>query len=156
MAIGRKVSESMTTMTEMVLPQHTNALGSVFGGVIMSWIDICGAITAQRHARLPVVTASIDYLQFVQPVLIGWTVNLKASVNYVGNTSMEVGVRVDAENPRTGETFHTASAYLSFVALDPNKKPIAVAPLILETEVENRRNANAKKRREARLQLRGR
>ena len=140
----------------MVLPQHTNALGSVFGGVIMSWIDICGAITAQRHSRLPVVTASIDYLQFVKPVMIGWTVNLKASVNYVGKTSMEVGVRVDAENPRTGEMFHTASAYLSFVALDGSRKPIPVEALILETEDERRRNADAKKRREARLGLRGR
>ncbi len=153
---GRRVSESKTTMTEMVLPQHTNALGSVFGGVIMSWIDICGAITAQRHSRLPVVTASIDYLQFVKPVMIGWTVNLKASINYVGQTSMEVGVRIDAENPRTGETFHTASAYLSFVALDEKRNPLPVAPLILETEDEKRRNADAKKRREARLRLRGR
>jgi len=152
---ARPVSESQTMMTEMVLPQHTNALGSVFGGVIMSWIDICGAITAQRHSRLPVVTASIDYLQFVQPVFIGWTVNLKASVNYVGKTSMEVGVRVDAENPRTGETFHTASAYLSFVALDPDKKPTSIAPLKVETEVEKRRHDDAKKRREARLKLRG-
>lgn len=152
---ARPVSESQTMMTEMVLPQHTNALGSVFGGVIMSWIDICGAITAQRHSRLPVVTASIDYLQFVQPVFIGWTVNLKASVNYVGKTSMEVGVRVDAENPRTGETFHTASAYLSFVALGPDKKPTSIAPLKVETEVEKRRHDDAKKRREARLKLRG-
>ncbi len=154
--MGRKVSESKTSMTEMVLPQHTNALGSVFGGVIMSWIDICGAITAQRHSRLPVVTASIDYLQFVKPVMIGWTVNLKASVNYVGKTSMEVGVRIDAENPRTGETFHTASAYLSFVALDENRNPLPVDSLILETEDERRRNGDAKKRREARLGLRGR
>lgn len=155
-SMGRRVSDSKTTMTEMVLPQHTNALGSVFGGVIMSWIDICGAITAQRHARLPVVTASIDYLQFVKPVMIGWTVNLKASINYVGQTSMEVGVRIDAENPRTGEMFHTASAYLSFVALDERRNPLPVAPLILETEDEKRRNADAKKRREARLKLRGR
>lgn len=154
--MGRKVSESKTSMTEMVLPQHTNALGSVFGGVIMSWIDICGAITAQRHSRLPVVTASIDYLQFVKPVMIGWTVNLKASVNYVGKTSMEVGVRIDAENPRTGETFHTASAYLSFVALDENRNPLPVDSLILETEDERRRNGDARKRREARLGLRGR
>jgi acyl-CoA hydrolase len=154
--MARKVSESRTVMTEMVLPQHTNALGSIFGGVIMSWIDICGAITAQRHSRLPVVTASIDYLQFVKPVMLGWTVNLKASVNYVGKTSMEVGVRVDAENPRTGETFHTASAYLSFVALDQNKKPVTVDALTLESQDEHRRNNDAKARREARLGLRGR
>ncbi len=152
----RRVVDSQTTMTEMVLPSHTNALGSVFGGVIMSWIDICGAIAAQRHARMPVVTASIDYLQFVKPVFTGWIVNLKASVNYVGKTSMEVGVRVDAENPRTGETFHTASAYLSFVALDPSKKPVAIPPLAVESVDEKRRNADAMKRREARLKLRGR
>ncbi len=152
----RRVVDSQTTMTEMVLPSHTNALGSVFGGVIMSWIDICGAIAAQRHAQMPVVTASIDYLQFVKPVFTGWIVNLKASVNYVGKTSMEVGVRVDAENPRTGETFHTASAYLSFVALDPDKKPVAIPPLAVESVDEKRRNADAMKRREARLKLRGR
>jgi len=152
----RRVVDSQTTMTEMVLPSHTNALGSVFGGVIMSWIDICGAIAAQRHAQMPVVTASIDYLQFVKPVFTGWIVNLKASVNYVGKTSMEVGVRVDAENPRTGETFHTASAYLSFVALDPSKKPVAIPPLAVESVDEKRRNADAIKRREARLKLRGR
>lgn len=152
----RRVVDSQTTMTEMVLPSHTNALGSVFGGVIMSWIDICGAIAAQRHAQMPVVTASIDYLQFVKPVFTGWIVNLKASVNYVGKTSMEVGVRVDAENPRTGETFHTASAYLSFVALDPSKKPVAIPPLALDSVDEKRRNADAMKRREARLKLRGR
>ena len=105
---------------------------------------------------MPVVTASIDYLQFVKPVFTGWIVNLKASVNYVGKTSMEVGVRVDAENPRTGETFHTASAYLSFVALDPNKKPVAIPPLAVESVDEKRRNADAMKRREARLKLRGR
>lgn len=154
--MGRKVSDSQTVMTEMVLPQHTNALGSIFGGVIMSWIDICGAITAQRHCRQPVVTASIDYLQFVKPVMIGWTVNLRASVNYVGHTSMEIGVRIDAEDPRTGETFHTASAYLSFVALDNNKVPLPVEALILETDDQKRRNADAHQRREARLKLRGR
>lgn len=151
-----KYGPTVTYMTEMVLPSHTNALGSVFGGVIMSWIDICGAIAAQRHARLPVVTASIDYLQFVAPVYTGWTVNLKASVNYVGKTSMEVGVRVDAENPRTGETFHTASAYLSFVALGPDKKPTAIPPMKILSPEQKRRHADAIKRREARLKLRGR
>lgn len=152
--MGRKTSDSKTVMTEMVLPSHTNALGSVFGGVIMSWIDICGAITAQRHARLPVVTASIDYLQFVAPVLTGWTVNLKSSVNYVGHTSMEIGVRVDAENPLTGETFHTASAYLTFVALNEQRKPMPIEPLELVTEDDRRRFEAAKQRRAVRLKLR--
>src|ERR1700687_1225285 len=92
-------SQSQVIMTEMVLPQHTNALDSVFGGVIMSWIDIAAAIASMRHCQMQVVTASIDDLHFVQPVYKGWIVNLKAAVNYVSNTSMEVGVRVDAENP---------------------------------------------------------
>lgn len=150
-----KVAEDESTrMTEMVLPSHTNALGSIFGGVIMSWIDICGAIAAQRHARKPVVTASIDSLEFVAPVYTGWTVNLRASVNYVGKTSMEVGVRVDAENPMTGEHFHTATAYLTFVALDSLKRPTALPPLQIKTEEQKRRHADAARRREQRLKNR--
>src|ERR1700761_2745032 len=97
--IALPVSHSIVTMTELVLPQHTNALSSVFGGVIMSWIDIAGAISSQRHCKRQVVTASIDDLHFVQPVYKGWIVNLKASVNFVAKSSMEIGVRVDAENP---------------------------------------------------------
>src|SRR5262245_5016010 len=111
------MSQSLTYMSELVLPSHTNALDSIFGGVIVSWIDIAAAISAQRHARMPVVTASIDAMNFVAPVYKGWIVNLKAAVNFVSKTSMEVGVRVDAENPIMGKTFHTASAYLTFVAL---------------------------------------
>lgn len=139
-------------MTELVLPGHTNALDTVFGGVIISWIDICAAIAGQRHSNRSVVTASIDDLHFVAPVKKGWVVNLKASVNYVFRSSMEIGVRVDAENPRTGETFHTASAYLTFVALDENGKPTAVPALIFETEEEKRRAEFAVKRRDLRLQ----
>ena len=93
-------SQSRVIMTEMVLPVHTNAIDSVFGGVIMSWIDIAAAISSQRHCGTQVVTASIDALNFVQPVYKGWIVNLRASVNFVANTSMEVGVRVDAEQLR--------------------------------------------------------
>ena len=109
-------------MTQLVLPGDINALGSIFGGTIMSWIDIAAAIASQRHSAKEVVTASIDQLSFVAPVYKGWVVNLKASVNFVAKTSMEVGVRVDAENPKTGETFHTVSAYLTFVALGSNGK----------------------------------
>ncbi len=138
-------------MTELVLPSHTNALDSVFGGVIMSWIDICGAIVAQRHSACSVVTASIDDLHFVAPVFKGWVVNLKGSLNFVSRTSMEIGVRVDAENPSTGETFHTATAYSTFVALDKNRKPTPVRPLILETPEDHRRHADAQMRRELRL-----
>ncbi len=150
----RPVSESKVTMTEIVLPQHTNALGSVFGGTVVSWIDICAAIAAQRHCRKAVVTASIDALQFVAPVFQGWVVNLKASVNYAGRTSMELGVRVDAENPKTGETFHTASAYLTFVALGPDMKPSPVPPVLPETPDEIRRYNEAQVRRQNRLALR--
>jgi acyl-CoA hydrolase len=97
-------------MTELVLPSHTNALGTIFGGVVMSWIDIAGAITAQRHCRKQVVTASIDDMAFVAAIKLGWFVHIRARVNYTARTSMEIGVRVDAEDPRTGERHHTASA----------------------------------------------
>lgn len=117
----------------------------------MSWIDICAAICSQRHCNKETVTASIDRLDFVAPVYKGWVVNLKASVNYASRTSMEIGVRVDAENPKTGETFHTATAYLTFVALSTMGKPTEVPGLIPETEDEKRRHAEAKKRREDRL-----
>lgn len=150
----RKVSESQVIMTQLVLPSHTNALGSVFGGTIMAWIDICAAIAAQRHSQKEVVTASIDQLSFVAPVYKGWVVNLKASVNFTSRTSMEVGVRVDAENPKTGETFHTASAYLTFVALGSSGKPIEVPALELETDEDRRRFEHGKQRRESRLKMR--
>lgn len=148
------VSASEVVMTEIVLPQHTNTFGSVFGGTIMSWIDICAAIAAQRHARRPCVTASVDALQFVAPVYKGWIVNLKASVNYVGRTSMEVGVRVDAEDPISGRTFHTASAYLTFVALGEDHKPVVIAPVKPETSEQVRRFNEAQLRRKHRLELR--
>ena len=151
MAGTKPVSSSQVIMTELVLPSHTNALGSIFGGTIMAWIDIAAAIAAQRHSGREVVTASIDRLDFVAPVYKGWVVNMKASVNYTSRTSMEVGVRVDAENPKTGEMFHTASAYTTFVALGSNGKPIEIPGLELETDTDRRRFAAAKKRREDRL-----
>ena len=150
--IGTKpVSASQVIMTELVLPSHTNAIGSIFGGTIMAWIDIAAAIAAQRHSGREVVTASIDRLDFVAPVYKGWVVNMKASVNFTSRTSMEVGVRVDAENPKTGETFHTASAYTTFVALGSNGKPIEIPGLELETDTDRRRFESGKKRRELRL-----
>ena len=148
---GKPVSASQVVMTQLVLPSHTNALETIFGGVIMSWIDICGAIAAQRHSQKEVVTASIDKLNFVAPVKKGWVVNLKASVNFVSRTSMEVGIRVDAENPKTGEVFHTASAYTTFVAIGGNGRAVEVPPLILETDVDRRRHEAARQRRESRL-----
>lgn len=117
----------------------------------MSWIDIAAAISAQRHSKSNVVTASIDALNFEAPVYQGWIVNLKAKVNYVGRTSMEVGVRVDAENPRTGEIFKTAKAYLTFVAIDEKGKPKAVAGLECENKEDERRFAQGKIRKELRI-----
>lgn len=151
---AKPVSASVVTTSELVLPSHINSLSSVFGGVMMSWIDIVAAISAQRHSLRPVVTASIDALNFVAPVYVGWIVNLKATVNYVGRTSMEVGVRADAENPMKGESFHIANAYLTFVALDERGKPMQAPQVIPETEEQKRRFEEAQKRRALRLQAR--
>ena len=147
----KAVSSSQVVMTQLVLPTHTNALDTVFGGTVMSWIDIVGAIAAQRHSASDVVTASIDQLNFIAPIRKGWVVNLKASVNFTSRTSMEIGVRVDAENPKTSEMFHTASAYLTFVALGSDGRPSLIPGLILESDIEKRRFASAEKRRAQRL-----
>jgi acyl-CoA hydrolase len=146
-------SESAVTMTEIVLPQHTNALGTIFGGTVMSWIDIAGAICAGKHAKSDVVTASIDALHFIAPIRLGHFVELKASVNFTGTTSMEVGVRVDSENPKTGERFHNVSAYLTFVALGPDGKAIPIAPLAPSSPAEIRRHQAARLRRASRVKL---
>lgn len=120
----------------------------------MSWIDICAAIAAMRHAGRPCVTASIDELHFLAPVNVGWVVSLSASVNYVGKTSMEVGVRVEAESPLKREKFHTASAYLTFVALDDQRKPMSIPELIAETPREKNRMKAAEERRRLRQEHR--
>ncbi|MCM2322025.1 MAG: acyl-CoA thioesterase [Oligoflexia bacterium] len=146
-------AESAVTMTEMVLPSDTNALGTIFGGKIMSWIDIAAAIAAGRHARRVVVTASIDALHFLTPVKVGHVVHIRAMVNYAAHTSMEVGVRIDSEHPLTGEITHTATAYTTFVALDDHGRPTPVPPVLAATEVEKRRFAAAIKRRESRVRL---
>ncbi len=151
---ARKQSASEVIMTQLVLPTHTNALDTVFGGTVMSWIDIAAAIAAQRHSQKDVVTASIDELHFLAPIYRGWVVNLKAAVNFVSKSSMEVGVRVESENPKTGERFHTASAYLTFVCLGSDGRPTLAAPLLLETDQEKRRFKEAGYRREERLRRR--
>jgi acyl-CoA hydrolase len=150
---GKSPSESSVTMTEIVLPSHTNALGTIFGGQIVSWVDIAAAIAAGRHARRVVVTASIDALHFVAPVRLGHVVHLKAMVNFAGRTSMEVGVRVDSEEPITGDMKHAMTAYTTFVALDEKGKPVEVPPVLPQSPVEKRRFEEAKKRREARIRL---
>jgi acyl-CoA hydrolase len=145
--------ESFVEMTETVLPQHTNAIGTVFGGTIMSWVDIAAAISALRHSRSQVVTASIDAMHFLGPIRLGWIVTLKAAVNFTARTSCEVGVKVTAENPLTGEKFHTATAYLTMVAVDSNGKPVPMPAVKPETPDELRRHAEAQERRKARLAL---
>lgn len=117
----------------------------------MKLIDTVGGVVAIRHARSIAVTASVDRLDFHHPVFIGDLVTLTASLNYVGKTSMEVGVRVESENPITGQRRHTSTAYLTFVALDKNGRPMQLPPLILETEEQMRRNQEANIRRETRL-----
>ncbi len=149
----KPVAQSQVTMTEMVLPQHTNALGSVFGGTVMSWVDIAAATCAMRHCAKQVVTASVDAMHFLAPVRLGWVVTIQASVNYVGGTSCEIGVKVTSENPISGERFHTASAYLTFVALDSHGKPATIPGILLQSDEEKRRHASARLRRESRLKL---
>ncbi len=144
-------SESHVEMTEIVLPQHANAIGSVFGGTIMAWVDIAAATCALRHCRLQVVTASVDALHFLGPVKLGWIVTLKASVNHTSRSSCEVGVKVSAEDPLTGFTKHTASAYLTMVGVNSSGQPIPIPQIIPQTADEKRRWQDAEKRRAQRL-----
>jgi len=153
---GKPPRDSWVEMTEIVLPQHTNAWGTVFGGVVMSWVDIAAATCAMRHCRRQVVTASIDAMHFLAPIKLGWVVNLKAAVNFTSRTSCEVGVRVVAENPLTGETHHTASAYVTMVALDHNGRPIPLPPVIPQSREEKIRFEAAGERRATRLALKKR
>jgi uncharacterized protein (TIGR00369 family) len=148
---GKKVSESRVIMAQVMNPESANPAGNIHGGVIMKLIDTAGGVAATRHARAHVVTASIERLDFHHPVFVGDFLTLKASVNFVGNTSMEVGVRVEAENPITGETRHTGSAYLTFVALDQNNRPIPLPPLLMENDVDRHRHREASNRRQNRL-----
>ena len=148
---GKRVRDSSITIVYQMSHQDANLAGNVHGGVIMKNIDIAAGIVASRHSTGNTVTASIERIDFHSPVFIGDLLRLKAGLNRVGRTSMEVGVRVEAENFITGEVRHTASAYLTFVSLDARGLPVEVPPLILETEEEMRRNREAKIRREARL-----
>jgi len=149
--IERPVSDSQVVMNEMVLPNDANMLGSVLGGKVMHLMDMCAAMAAMRHCRKVIVTASVDHLSFHHPVKVGEIMILKASVNYADRTSMEVGVRIEAEHPITGEKRHTSSAYLTFVALDEEERPTPVPKVMPTTEDEKRRYEAARKRREERL-----
>ncbi|MBL4819178.1 MAG: acyl-CoA thioesterase [Deltaproteobacteria bacterium] len=141
-------------MTQVVLPQFANALGTVFGGQIMAWLDICAAVSAQRHARGSVVTASIDSINFIAPVKQGQVVVLHSQVNAVFKSSMEIGVTVRAEDPFTGEQHEACRAYCTFVALDMNGHPVEVLPIKLETPEEEQRSKEAHERRRLRLEAR--
>jgi acyl-CoA hydrolase len=137
-----------------MMPQHANNLGHVFGGVVLAMMDSAAAVAAIRHARQTCVTASIDRVDFREPILVGDLVVMKASVNYVGRTSMEVGVRLEAEDLLTGRRRHTNSCYLTFVAVDETGRPREVAALMPETPEEIRRNQAAADRRRRRLEER--
>ena len=148
---GKTVKQSSVAMSQAMNPQDANPSGNVHGGVIMKLIDTVGGVVASRHARGNVVTASIDRLDFLSPVFVGDFVTLRASLNFVGRTSMEVGVRVETENLITGERRHTSTAYLTYVALDSQGRPAPLPPLIIETEKQQQRYEEAKFRRETRL-----
>ena len=151
----RKPEETRVEMTQIVLPSHTNNHGTAFGGQIAAWCDICAAVSAQRFCRSPVVTASMDQLHFLYPVKRGMVVLLCSQVNQAWSSSMEVGVRVDAENPLTGEKVHCCSAYLTFVALGSDGKPIRCPKLDVSGNPDSiLRAKEAQLRRDNRLHMR--
>lgn len=140
------VSTSKVHMQEMILPNDSNILGNVLGGKVMHLMDVCAAMSALKHCRNQVVTASVDNLDFLAPSKIGDFLILKSSVNYCGTTSMEVGVRIDTENRKTGKLKHTASAYLTFVAIDENGNTVKVPQVSPKTDDEYRRFLEGEKR----------
>ena len=150
---GKKPSDSAVVSRYIVMPHQANPHGTAFGGAIVAWIDMVAAMAAQRHCGKEVVTAAIDSLAFKEPIRIGDHVTLKASVNYVSRSSMEVGVQVVKEDPYSGKKVLATTAFLTFVALDENKKPIAAPPIVPETQEEKLRYENAKLRVRARKEL---
>jgi acyl-CoA hydrolase len=147
----RPQSESITQMTEYVLPQHTNALGGVFGGQIMAWMDLCAAICAQRHSGRMAVTAFVDDLKFELPVRVGEVVRLSAHVTATFRTSMEIEVVVEGEDAPTGRRWPCVTARLTFVAIDEHRKPAPVPPLLLDSDKVKASQAAGEARRTARL-----
>lgn len=145
-------SDSQVTISEQTMPSDANPLGNIHGGHVMKLVDEAGGLAAMRHARRPVVTVAMDSITFLSPVKVGHLLTLRASVNWVGKTSMEVGVRVEAENPVTGEIVHTNSAFAVYVALDDTGRPCPAPPLILENDEQRRRWAEAEARQALRLQ----
>ena len=150
----KKVSESRVEIAQIMFPMDANIAGNVYGGTIMKLIDTAAAIAAHRHCRTNVVTASMDQLDFHEPVFIGELLILRASINYVGTTSMEIGVKIDAENLKDGNVRHTNSAYVTMVSLDENRKPKPVPKIVPETDEEKRRFEEGRIRAQRRKKLR--
>jgi len=153
---GKPASESRVEAVHIVMPSDANVHGNAFGGMVMQWTDLAGAMAAMRHARLPVVTASVDQLAFLAPMRVGHIAILRARVNAVFGTSMEVEVEVVAEDPQTGVRVNGCDAFLTFVALGPDGRPTRIEPLICEDDEDRRREAEARDRRSARLAQRAR
>ena len=151
---AKKPADSAAESRYLLMPHQANPYGTAFGGVIIAWIDMIASMAAQRHCGKEVVTANIDSLSFKEPIRVGDHVVLKASVNYVGRTSMEVGVRVIREDPYSSEQVIATTAHLTFVALDKDKKPCQVPAILPETKDQKRRYENAKLRVQARKDLR--
>lgn len=140
------MSQSATTMSKLMTPDEANVYGNVHGGAILKYIDEAAAVAAWRHARVPkVVTVSLERMDFKEPVFIGDILHIHATVRHVGRTSMLVGIRVEAEQPQTGEKRHTASCYMTFVALDRNDKPTPVPPVRADTPEEKEKMEKAKR-----------
>ncbi len=150
----KAVCESRLEMAQVMFPPDANQAGNIHGGSIMKLIDTAAGIVAMRHCRTNVVTASMDRLDFYEPVFVGELVILRAAINYVGNTSMEVGVRVEAEDLMTGDVRHTNSAYLTLVSLGENRRPMPVRKIICQTEDETRRFEEGRMRAQRRKELR--
>jgi acyl-CoA hydrolase len=145
---SRTVSESVHETSALMMPLDENARGHVFGGVVLAMMDKAAAVCAIRHARTSCVTVSVDRVDFREPILVGDLVHMKASVNYVGRTSMEIGIRIEAENMLLGTRRHTNSCYVTYVALDRDGKPTEVPALVPETDAEKRRfDAGSDRRR---------
>lgn len=147
----KRVEESVVTMTELVLPHHTNQLGNLLGGQLMHWIDICAAISSAKHSQRVCVTASVDRIDFHFPIKLGNVVTLVASVNRAFKTSMEVGVKVFTESHKEGTRIHSNTAYLTFVSVDESGKPVDTLEIVPETDEEKRRFEEALQRRKKRL-----
>ncbi|EYF08613.1 acyl-CoA thioesterase [Chondromyces apiculatus] len=148
---ARRPSDSVTTMTEYVLPTHTNALGTIFGGQVLAWIDLCAAICAQRHTGRTVITAGIDDLSFDRSILVGQVVRLHAKVTATFRTSLEILVMVQGEDATRGDVWPTVTAFVTFVAVDAAMRPVPVPPLLVEGHEERRLAEAAAERRERRL-----